>query len=477
MHFYRCATHPGTIALCMLLGAVTATWLPWMGIAAFTVGALYLAVVGMVALPLQVVAGFFGLRQVAALPRFVPRVTLMIALSLALVAGAALCATVGGALLEPGSALSAENQAHLGSIVRRAEAGGVGIDLVERQTATTATTATATATGPARSASGDATFPDNFYRVLAEGQLLGIFVATALFGLAFAALPRERTQALGHILDGAYRALEIVIDKANLFIPVLAFGMTAHLAGQSDYATIRALGELLGMFLLVVALLGLAAIVVVARGASTSIRDVLATLQASLMISLTSGSPIAAIPNTIDAMSTRLGFSRGIAELLIPFGIVFVRAGNAVYYASVAVFVAHLYGHAPTPGDLAVVWLSATLAAFLSAGHVGAAGMGHVSIVLLALRLPADAAIALLISVDPICNGPRNVLSLLAVCALTALASAGLPSERRASLERIGGRPASVTFVFTGSQGALTLACAGAIALFVFFIGMGVGAR
>ncbi|MCY0386972.1 cation:dicarboxylase symporter family transporter [Robbsia sp. Bb-Pol-6] len=469
MTFSKCLTHPWTIALCMLLGAVTGTFLPAVGVTAFTVGALYLAIVGMVALPLQVVAGFFGLRQVAALPRFVPRVTLMIAISLALVAGAAFCTTTIGSVLDTGSALSAETRAQLGSIIQRADAGGVSIDLVDRSTTETPIST--------RSANADAAIPDNFYRVLAEGRLLGIFVGTTLFGLAFAALPREQTQALGQILDGAYRALETVIDKANLFIPVLAFGMTAHLMGQTGYATIRALGTMLGSFFLLVALLGLAAVVVVSRGARTSIRDVITKLKASLVISLTSGSPIAAIPNTIDAMSTQLGFSRGITELLIPFGFVFVRAGTAVYYASVAIFIAHLYHRTLTPGDLLLVWLSATGAAFLSAGYMGAANIGHVSLVLLALHLPADAVIPILVSVDPICNGPRNVLSLLAVCALTALASAGLPSERRASPDRILAMPVSMTFVLTGSQAALTLGCAGVIALFVFFIGMGIGAR
>ncbi|MGI4859967.1 MAG: dicarboxylate/amino acid:cation symporter [Janthinobacterium lividum] len=469
MTYSKYLTNPWMIALCMLLGAVTGTFVPAVGDAAFTVGALYLAVVGMVALPLQVVAGFFGLRQVAALPRFVPRVASMIALSLALVAGAAFCATAVGALLNPGNALSVEMQGHLGSIVQRAEVNGISLDLVDRPTAETRRSARATPT--------DAAFPDNFYRVLAEGRLLGIFAGTTLFGLAFAALPKEQTQALSQIFDGAYRALETVIDKANLFIPVLAFGMTAHWVDQTDYATIRALGGMLGSFFLTVALLGLAALVVISRGARAPIRDVIAKLKASLVIGLTSGNPIAAIPNAIDAMSTRLGFSRGIAELLIPFGTVFVRAGSAVYYASVAIFVAHLYHHTLTPGDLLLVWLSATGAAFLSAGHVGVAGIAHLSIVLLALQLPTDAVIFFLVSIDSICNGPRNVLSLLAVCALTALASSDLPSEPRGASARTVDMPFSITFVLSRSQGAVTIGCAGVIALFVFLIGMGIGAR
>lgn len=469
MTFSQGLTHPWTIALCMLLGAVTGACLPSVGVVAFTVGALYLAVVGMVALPLQVVAGFSGLRQVAALPRFALRVTLMISISLALVAAAAFCMTLMGAWLDVGDTLSTEARAHLGSIVQRADAGGVTIDLVDGSKTGSPVSAPST--------TADAVFPDNFYRALAEGRLWGIFVGTTLFGLAFAALPREQAHALGQILDGVYRTLETIIDKANLLIPVLAFGMTAHLMGQTGVATLRALGAMLGAFFLVVALLGLAASFVIARGAGTSMRDVIATLKTALVISLTSGSPIAAIPDTIDAMSTRLGFSRGITELLIPFGLVCVRAGTAVYHAGVAIFIAHLYHRTLTPGDLLLVWLSATGAAFLSAGYMGVADIAHVSIVLLALHLPADAVVPLLASVDPICNGPRNVLSLLAVCALTALASAGLPSERRASPDRIRTALAPMTFVLSRSQAALALGCVGILAFFVFFIGMGIGAR
>jgi Na+/H+-dicarboxylate symporter len=206
---------------------------------------------------------------------------------------------------------------------------------------------------------------------------------------------------------------------------------------------------------------------------------VLQGLKAPLVVALSSGSATAPIPHTIESMSATLGFSRGVAELVVPFGSVFLRAGSALYFALATVFVANLYDRPLDAGDIVLIGAASALAAFICAGQNGVATVGYMGIVLSCLHLPVEAAGVLFVSIDLICEGPRNVLSLLTVCAVIALVSAGLPSEwLHASADpHEPGAAQVLSFTFTRAQLALAAGCVVVAASLIVLMGIGVGAR
>ncbi|MGF6742804.1 dicarboxylate/amino acid:cation symporter [Paraburkholderia atlantica] len=461
------------LIVCLAAGGLCGVFAEPAGAAAYFVGQLYLSVVNMAAIPLLVVATFFGLRQVIALPRPRTRVGTIMLLALALVVLSGIGGTLIGVLAMPGQHLSAEAHAHLGELVRNsASADEVRVALFDR------------GAGSASAGSGligvDDIFPDNFYRVLAQGHSLGILTGTILFGLAFAALSREQTRMLSSVFEGVYRALETIIAQANLLIPVLVFGVAAHLTSHTQAVTLEAMSSFLLCFALSAVVLAILALATIAARARQPLLQVLSGLKAPLLIGLTSGSATAPIPHTIEAMSERLGFSRGVAELVVPFGSVFVRAGSALYYALATVFVANLYERPLGAGEIALVCAAAVVAAFVSAGQSGVAAVGYTGVVLSMLHLPTEAAAVLFVSVDLICEGPRNVLSLLSVCTVIALVSAGLPSERQVAVQVQGGAAGLspvLRFTFTRGQLALAAGCAVMVASLILLMGIGVGAR
>ncbi|GAB6852261.1 dicarboxylate/amino acid:cation symporter [Paraburkholderia kururiensis] len=459
----------GLIA-CLAVGGLCGVFAEPAGAFAYFVGELYLCVVNMAAIPLLVVATFFGLRQVIALPRPRTRVGTIMLLALAFVVLSATGGTLAGVLAMPGQHLSAEAHAHLGELVlKNAGAEDVRVALFGQ----------GAGTGASLIDVSDL-FPDNFYRVLAQGHPLGILTGTILFGLAFAALSRDQTRMLSNVFEGVYRALETIIAQANLLIPVLVFGVAAHLTSQTQGATLTAMSSFLVCFALAALVFAGLALATIAARAGQSLPQVLSGLKAPLLVGLTSGSATAPIPHTIEAMSERLGFSRGVVELVVPFGSVFVRAGSALYYALAAVFVANLYERPLGAGEIALVCAAAVLAAFVSAGQSGVAAVGYTGVVLSMLHLPAEAAGVLFVSVDLICEGPRNALSLLAVCTVIALVSAGLPSERKTAAGLQGGAAGLspvLRFTFTRAQLVLAAGCVTMAALLIVLMGIGVGAR
>lgn len=461
------------LVLCMATGALAGVVAAPFGHVAYVLGQLYLLVVNMAAIPLLVVAIFFGLRQVLELPRPARRMATIAGLAVALVAACAVGGTLLGAAVMPGKHLSPQEHGTLGELVWR-EGRALSDDVV--------TLAPTVAAQPGASALRHESvlrdvLPDNFFRVLAQGHTLGILVATLLFGLAFASLSRERTALLNGIFESSYRALGIIIDRANLMIPVLAFGASAYLTSHAQAATLAAMGGFLLCFMVSASVLAVAAIAVIAARAGQPFLGVLAEMKGALLVALASGSPTAPIPLAIEAMSARLGFSRGIAELALPFGAVFVRAGAALYFALLTLFVAHLYGRALGPADLALVAVASAVAAFASAGQSGVATVGYASLALAWLELPVEAAGVLFLAIDLLCDGLRTVLSLLCVCVVVAWVSEGLPSERAAAARQGSGARPVMQLAFSAAQLMLAGGCLVLAGLLIVLLGFGLGAR
>ena len=457
------------LLLCMAVGALVGIYAPVVGAWGHVVGQLYLAVVSMASVPLLVVATFFGLRLLMSLPAAGRRMLMIAGCALLLVLACAAVGVLSGWLTSPASHINAEARAQLGAMVMQG-ASDEGIGLYEDRGAPVVAQAART---------WAVMFPDNFFRALADGQSLGILTCAVLFGLAFSVFSRERGQALSQLFEAIYRALEIIIDSANRFLPLIAFGMSAHLFSQADPASLRAMGGFISQFLLLVVVLGALALAFVQRRSGLPMMDVLRHLKAPVLVSLVSASSTASIPHTIEAMSTRLGFSRGVVELIVPLAAVYLRAGSALYYALLTMFVAHLYGRSMDVADLALIGMGACAAAFASAGTNSMANLGFAVMVLAVLQLPPEAAMALFAAIDSLCEGPRNVLALLACCVLIAVVSAGLPSERTALAqpELLPAPAAPLRLVLTRTQAMLLAGGAALTAALIVLLGVGIGLR
>ncbi|HEX7683564.1 MAG TPA: cation:dicarboxylase symporter family transporter [Trinickia sp.] len=460
------------LLLCVLLGSVAGAFAEPVGEAAYAVGQLYISIVNMAAVPLLVVAMFFGLRQLMALPRPGLRIGTMLMLAIALVVLCALAGTLAGVAAAPGSHLSEAAHSELGRLILSSggDAGEVRMALFSQ---------TSQGAADPRFALNEIV-PDNFYSALASGRALGILTCTIVFGMAFAALSAEQTRVLNGIFESIYRTLEALIDYANLLLPVLVFGTAAHLVAHTPREILSAMGGFIWVFLASAAALSCVALAAIAMRTRVSFLHAAACLRAPMLVGFTSGTATGAIPHTIEAMSAKLGFSRGVAELVVPFGAVFLRAGSALYFALVASFVANLYGDSLSLGNYVMICAAATVAAFASAGQNGVSGIAAAGIALSLLRLPVEAALVVFVAIDLICDGPRNLLSLLSTCAVVALASAGLQAERAASPQQPAapyGDAAVVRLAFTRAQLAVVALCTVVAASLIVVMGIGVGAR
>lgn len=473
-------THPltliGSLAGGALLGALSpadsalASAAAALGVA----GRLFGQLMDMAALPLLVVAVTLGLRNLQALPHRGRRLLQVLAASAAALWACGLLGAVAGHWVGHGRDLDQAQRRSLGLQIQRAggAAERLAIDLRP---------------GPAESpeldppvgASPESARLDNAFAALVRGDLPAVLTGTLLFALALAALERPASQALANQLEAVYRTLEQLIAQTLHLLPLLACGMAAHVAASLDAELLALWGGLIATLGLSGLGVGLLALHHIARTAGCSPLQALAALRAPLLIGLLAPTATAAIPATIDALSRQLGLPRGLTELLVPTGAVFLRAGLALHTALIAVFTAGLYGLPLTALDLAWIGSLAAAAALWPAPGGSAGPLGAAALVLLWLRLPPEGVLPVLLLVDRLCVGLRQVIALLCLSVVCAQAARGLPAERRAAeaacTEEVARAPLRV--VCRGPIVALAAGCLALAGGLSTLIGIGVGLR
>lgn len=458
------ATHPLLLLLCAAAGTVLGLGPPAWSAPAWGVVYASTALLNLVCLPLLVVATLSGLRHLLDLPHPARRL-LMIGWASAVLM--LLCAVAGVLVAQWGQIgwqLDASRQLELGSLVMGQDPVGDVLTLGGKQTQI--------------SAESRWSLPNNAFGALSSGNLAAVMFCTLFFGLAFTAQRGPQSDSTIALLDAISRPLEKLIGMVNLAVPLLVMAYAAQMASQWNPGLLRAMsGFLLGYWTLCAALTVTMVLVLIKLG-NAPWGQVLEALKVPSILSLVSASPLAAVPASIEGLSNRLGFSRGIVEMLMPASAVFLRTGAALLYAMLAVFVAHLYGHQITPLEVLTLAPVAVAAALASAGSNGVTSLGFAAAVVTHLQLPYEAALPLFAAIHLFSEAPARLLSLLSSCLLIAFVCGGLPIEKAT----LPPPPAAAVkgplrFTLSRRSAALFLGCVVLTGLLTFVLGVALGLR
>jgi Na+/H+-dicarboxylate symporter len=454
--------HPATLLGAVLLGG-------WMGIlfpagvsALSAISTLYLSLIQMASLPFVVLAIFFGLQRLPSLPGSGRRLLLMIVMS---AAAMLLCAVIGllvASATSAGAGMTDNETAALGGLALQSESQFT-MSLHD------------TGASAKDSWKVSALVPDNLFAVLALGSVPSILIGVVLFGIAVAVQGQGASGHLTNIFEGIYRALESLINRFNALLPAAAFVLAAAATSAAGVEVIVLLKSFLGAFFASALLICALSVGAIAWRVKKSPWEVLLALREPVTVCLFSPVAVAAVPGFIHSMSVRLGFSRGLVELYSPIAPVFVKAGEALFFAVLAFFIANVYGHPLSIGDTALICLLSWLAALWSVGFAGVKSVVLGTFVMNSLGLPLEALLPVFILVEGICEGARNLLSFLVSSALLALVSDGLYLNEGQFSE--AGPSSSITFAIGRMQALFGLILLAIALLSVFCAGVGFGLR
>lgn len=452
--------HPAVLLGMVMLGSWAGAVLPQWKAVFEACAAPYLLLIQMTALPFVILAVYFGLQRVLALAA--ARRLLATVAGLALL-GMLLCAVVGilvAGMTGAGGHLTAAQASDFGALTLRNDSVVAMLRYGE---------------GAAAAPAWDVgtLVPDNLFAVLARGAMPSVLVGVLCFGAAVAVQAPASSRSLGAILEASYRALESLIHRFNYYLPVTAFMLAATATATAGIDAILLLGGFLATFLAGVLLVSALAIGLVSYRLKTSPVKVVFALREPITVCLFSPLAVAAVPGLIASMSERLGYSRGLVELCGSIAPVFLRAGEAMFFAVLAIFVARLYD---APLDAATVVQICGLsfaAALLSVGVTGKHLVMLGGVVLGPLGLPLEAVLPVFVLVEVLCAGARHLVSLLISAALIALVAEGLYINQ--AQDFLQTRLETIRFVFSRKQLAAIsiLVCIALASIFSAGVGFG----
>ncbi len=245
--------------------------------------------------------------------------------------------------------------------------------------------------------------PSNLFKAMAENDILPVITFSLLLGAVLSTLGAQGKPVID-FFNGLNEAIMKIIHLAMYAAPV---GIGALIAGR--------LGEAGGFtgFLPELFQLGKYAFTVIAGlmihsmvilplilkfFGKTGVGRFAYNTTPALLTAFSTASSSATLPLTVECAEEKNGVSRRTAGFVLPLGATVNMDGTALYEAVAVIFIAQINGITLGTPELAIIFLTATLAAIGAAG-IPEAGLVTMVLVLKAVDLPIE-GIALILAID-----------------------------------------------------------------------------
>ncbi|WP_323751443.1 dicarboxylate/amino acid:cation symporter [Marinobacter sp.] len=243
--------------------------------------------------------------------------------------------------------------------------------------------------------------PVNIVEAFAKPNLLGIIFTAVVFGIALLKLResddhREAADKVYDVVSGLNDVTMKVMSGVLQYVPIGVFAIVASTAGEQGMATILALGDMV-MVLYIALAVQLVVYGVLMRLNGVGLADFIREARAPVATAFATQSSSGTLPLTLNA-ARRMGIPQRIYGFSLPLGATINMDGAGIRIAISAVFAANVIGVPLDFVTMLEIVLIGTLASIGTAGVPGA-GIVMIATVFAQVGLPIE-TVALLVSID-----------------------------------------------------------------------------
>lgn len=260
-------------------------------------------------------------------------------------------------------------------------------------------------------------FPSNFFKPLAEGNMLQVIVMAILMGFSIILVGEKNVRvvaAFNDLNDIFMKCMELILKLS----PIGVFCLLCPIIATNGPAIIGSLAMVLltAYICYIVHAAVVYSLTVKTMGGMSPVKFFKGMMPA-IMFAFSSASSVGTLPINLDC-TQKLGAKKEVASFVLPLGATINMDGTAIYQGVCAIFIASCYGIQLTLPQMLTIVLTATLASIGTAGVPGA-GMVMLAMVLTSVGLPVD-GIALVAGVDRIFDMGRTTVNITgdAACAI-----------------------------------------------------------
>lgn len=271
--------------------------------------------------------------------------------------------------------------------------------------------------------------PENPIAALTNGNILQIIIFGLFFGFGISALEREKRTKVSNGLNMILEALIWCIGKVMYVAPFGVFGLIADATGTFGFEILIKVANVLWIDLLAVGIIGLGLYpLCVSLFSRVKLKDYFRAMVKPQIVSFSTASSLATLPVNMNACD-EMGISKQTSGFVLPLGATINMAGNAIYYALIAIFFAQFYGIDLQMADYVSITVVCTLGAIGQAGVPGPTLLA--AAVLVAAGIPLE-GLPLFYALDRIFDMIRTTLNITGDAACTAVVDRFVKEEQEA---------------------------------------------
>lgn len=278
--------------------------------------------------------------------------------------------------------------------------------------------------------------PRNPLGAAAQGDMLGIIFFSLAFGVALAALPADRTQALVDALRGLGDVMIVIIDLVMMLAPYGVFALLFTVAARFGLELLARLGWYVLTVIVGLAIFEFGVYPALIRiFTDWSPWNFFRRAWTAILTGFSTSSSNATLPTTLEVCEASLGLPREICGFVVPLGATMCMNGTALFEGVTVLFIAQVFGIHLSLASQIVVMITAILMSMGAAG-VPSGGIQVLILVLEAVGIPGE-GIAMVVGVDRVLDMCRVVVNVTGDMVTAAYVARGegksTPATRRPS--------------------------------------------
>ncbi len=261
------------------------------------------------------------------------------------------------------------------------------------------------------------TFPESFFKAMAEGNLLQIVVFAIFFALAVCAVgPKARP-----VLDFLQSTCDIMFKFTQyvmMFAPIGVFGAISATIGRNGIGILVGYAKLIAITYLSLIVFVVLVLVIACKIINVPFMGILKTIKDPALLAFTTASSEAALPKAMSQME-KFGVPKSIVSFVMPMGYTFNLDGSTMYLTLATLFCAQIAGiHLPIEQQILIILT-------LMLTSKGIAGVPRVALVILTGTLTSFGlpviGVAIILGIDQILDMGRTTVNLIGNCVATTV--------------------------------------------------------
>lgn len=265
-------------------------------------------------------------------------------------------------------------------------------------------------------------FTSNIFVSLQSSLVLQVILFSVLVGSAAGFLSGSQKESFGTLIAAGDSIFKTIIGWITKLLPIgiiCIFSIKfVNLSVEIFKIFFTSIMCFIGSMLFIILSLN----VLIAKKLNVGYFSIFSKMKNVIIISASTGSPIATMPTYMNALMTEFGIDSNKVDLYIPLSIALFRFGNVYYFGFVAVLTAQIFAIPLGIYEYINITVLVFFAGFAAVSS-GIVNIGLLSMILAPVGVPSSFAITLFAAIDPVIDSIRTAFTMYMhlVCAIFSL--------------------------------------------------------